>query len=250
MDGQQSTRGHFWRPTPVIGPRHGTAVAAVDEKQRQRRGPMRGDHRRGADDQHDSLLQARRRQRPAGPWEGVHTVGRRVDDLRVMVLPTGLVLFGAAVVVNGEQGRCQLLSGGAQIDRRPPAVGPDLQQRFPGGRGSARFHRSPVKGLALVVGHEAPGLAGQLEQPVATGGHAHGSGSAEVARARDRRSPQLTGDAGATVQGRGQVLGMVGEEDLVEDDELAYPQHPEGPDECARHDDRVQDVGEVMVLGN
>ena len=85
-----------------------------------------------------------------------------------MVLPAGLVLLRAAVVVHGEDGAAELERGRAEVDRRLAAVRADLEHRAV----RQPLPREPVQGETLVVGHEALGRAcvGQ-ELAIRLGGH-------------------------------------------------------------------------------
>ena len=104
-----------------------------------------------ADDGDDDVLESRVLDRPPEERQGVHAPGPRVDDLRVVVLPAGLVLLGSVVVVDGEQHGAGGARGRAEVDRGLPAVRADLQQRPDGaGREAGRMQRH-----ALGVGHEA-----------------------------------------------------------------------------------------------
>ena len=78
----------------------------------------------------------------------------------VVVLPAGLVLLRAAVVVDGEDGPAHLAGRGAEVDRGLAAVGADLERRAV---------REPLAGPAvqqqpLVLGHEPLRVEGVLEQ--------------------------------------------------------------------------------------
>ena len=82
----------------------------------------------------------------------------RVDQRRVVVLPAGLVLLGAAVVVDGDHLPAGLPRRGGQVERRLAHPAADLEQRPGDGDRAGRL----VQGAALVVGHEArarPGAA-------------------------------------------------------------------------------------------
>ncbi len=164
VNGQQPARRHLRGPAPVVGPRHIGAVAPVDEQQRQGRAPVGGHHRRRPHHQHYRRLQAGRLEGPAGPGQGVHAAGGGVDDGRVVVFPAHLVLFRAPVVVDREQGAPPLLGGGAQVERRFPAIGPDLQQRS-----RRRRQGGPVQGLTFGVGHEPLDGPGERERGLGSG---------------------------------------------------------------------------------
>jgi hypothetical protein len=74
-----------------------------------------------------------------------------------------LLLFGAPVVVDGEQQGVAGGGGGAQVERGLAAPAPDLYQRRPG-YGLGRSHGRPVQGQALVGGQEALGRFGLSPQ--------------------------------------------------------------------------------------
>ena len=109
-----------------------------------------------ADDRDDGFLECGVLDRPSQERQGVHAPGSRVDDLGIVVLPAGLVLRRAVVVVDREQHRVGLLRGGAEVDRRLAAVGADLEQRTDARRSTAQL----VQGEALVMGHESLGGPG------------------------------------------------------------------------------------------
>ena len=64
---------------------------------------MASDRGRGPDDGDDPVLEAGRLDGPAEVGEGVEPAGGGVDDLGVAVQLAGLVLLGAAVVVDAEE---------------------------------------------------------------------------------------------------------------------------------------------------
>jgi hypothetical protein len=159
MDREQPAGQHEPRPRLVVGRRHVEGVAAVDEQQAQRGAPVPGHGGGVADDRDDDVLQPGVRQGAPQERQGVHPAGARVDHLGVVVLPPGLVLLRAAVVVHGEQHGAGRPGRGAEVDRRLAAVRADLQQwaQPPGGQPCR------VQGQPLVVGHEALGGSGELE---------------------------------------------------------------------------------------
>src|SRR5450631_2024979 len=69
-------------------------------------------------------------------------------------------------MVNSEQDGVAFACRGAQIDRRLPAIGADLEERTHGRRGEPRV----VEREALIVRHEAQRGAGVLEQVGIHGG--------------------------------------------------------------------------------
>ena len=110
------------------------------------------DRHRVADDRDDDVLEPGRVDRAAEERQRVHAAGLGVDDLGVVVLPAGLVLLRAAVVVDGEQHRARRARRRAEVHRRLAAVRADLEQRS-----DARRRRAPavVQREPFVVGHEA-----------------------------------------------------------------------------------------------
>ena len=93
----------------------------------------------------------------------VHAARSGVDQGRVVVLPAGLVLLGAAVVVDGEQHRPALAGGGAEVDRRLAAPAADLDERPAGTAGgtasySARPSSSGMKPLAARASAQQVGV--------------------------------------------------------------------------------------------
>ena len=81
----------------------------------------------------------------------------------VVVLPAGLVLLGAVMVVDGVEHAAGLLGGGAEHHRRLAAVGADLDADAV----AEIAQRGVVERAALVGGHEAGDLIGECEQPAA-----------------------------------------------------------------------------------
>ena len=110
---------------------------------------------RPADDRDDLVLEPGAGEGAAEDRQGVHQPELGVDQRRVVVLPAGLVLLRAAVVVDGEDGAAHLAGRRAEVDRGLAAVGADLERR-PVGQPLAGV---AVQQQALVVGHEA--LRGQ-----------------------------------------------------------------------------------------
>ena len=91
------------RPQLVVGERDVVRVAAVDEAEPERRGPVPGDRGRVADHRDDDVLEPGVLDRAPEERQRVHAAGARVDERGVVVLPPGLVLLRAAVMVDGEQ---------------------------------------------------------------------------------------------------------------------------------------------------
>ena len=160
VDGEHAAGHHPLRPAAEVGPRRLDAVPAVDEQQRQGRTPPRADGLRPTDDGDDLLLEPGVADRAAEGRQRVHHAEVGVDQAVVVVLPPGLVLLRAAVVVDGEDRAADLPGGRAEPDRRLAAVGADLQRRAV----RQPLARPPVQQLALVLGHEALRRAGVREQ--------------------------------------------------------------------------------------
>jgi hypothetical protein len=79
-----------------------------------------------------------------------------------VILLTRLVLFGAAVVVDGEEHAVGFQRGRAKVNGRLPTVGPDLEQRPPVRDGQCRL----VKRQPFNIGHESGHLPRQLSEPL------------------------------------------------------------------------------------
>ena len=109
-------------PALVVGARRLDAVPAVDEEERQRRLPVRATIGDTADDADHGPFEVGLVHRAQEHRQRVQPAGRRVDERRVVVLPPGLVLLGAAVVVDGEERPC----GG-----RPRACGAEYTADLP-----------------------------------------------------------------------------------------------------------------------
>ena len=148
----------------VVGAGRLHAVAAVDEQQGDGRAPVRGDDRRAPDDADDHILQAGVVDRRPERRQRVHPPGAGIDDGRVVVLPAGLVLLAAVVVVDGVDDRAGGARRGAEPHRRTPAVRADLEQRQPGHRGG-RVDRRGVQRVAFVRRHEPLGRQRVGAQP-------------------------------------------------------------------------------------
>src|SRR6185312_15660969 len=84
-----------------------------------------------------------------------------VDEGRIVVLPTGLVLLRPAVVVDGDHLPAALAGRRGEVQRRLAEIGAHFEDRP--GHGVTG---GPVQGGALVVGHETGGFAGGGEQIV------------------------------------------------------------------------------------
>src|SRR5690606_19837266 len=131
VDDEEAAVGDVRGPPLVVGGGVFVGVAAVDEDEGERGGPEGGDAGGAADQGDHQVRRARAVEGAAGGGEGVHQTQLRVDGLRVVVVPAGLLLLAAAVVVHGEGGD----PGGAgrvgEQDRGAAAVGADLQQGQP-----------------------------------------------------------------------------------------------------------------------
>jgi len=77
-----------------------------------------------------------------------------------VILPAGLVFFGAVVVVDGVQQATRLLGGGAEQHRRLAAVGADLDADAV----TQVAHGRVVERPTLVGGHESDDVLGEREQ--------------------------------------------------------------------------------------
>jgi hypothetical protein len=135
-------------------------VAAVDEQQAERRAPQPGHRGGAADHDHHVVLDTGRGQRGPQPGQRVQAADGRVHQGRVVVLPARLVLFGAAVVVDGDDRLAGLAGRRGQVDRGLAAVAADLQHRPAGGVARGRGEQ----GEALGGGHEPGGRLGRAQQ--------------------------------------------------------------------------------------
>ena len=100
VDDQQPAGHQPSRPAGVVVLGVHLGVPAVDEQQRQGSAPVARDRRRPADDGDHVVLEAGAGEGPAERRQRVHQAGLGVDQGRVVVLPAGLVLLRAAVVVD------------------------------------------------------------------------------------------------------------------------------------------------------
>ncbi len=117
---------------------------------------------------------------------------RCVDDVEIVMLPTGLVLLRAAMMIDGEQHGAGALGDVAEPDRRAAAVRTDLQHRQPGTRLGRRHRRRPQR-VAFVGGHEP--LRGQRDVAAV-------AGETAVGRVRHHVSQWMI------VSGSGRIAGL------------------------------------------
>ena len=143
--------------------------------------------------------------RPAEDRQRVHQPELRVDQGRVVVLPAGLVLLRAAVVVDGEHRAAHLARGRAEVDRRLAAVGPDLERRPVG----EPLPRPAVQQQPLVLGHEPLGGPGVLRAGPRACPHAPARADPRSAGHRTWDSPPRCGGLSGwcAPQGRGPARG-------------------------------------------
>src|SRR5580698_622417 len=128
VNGQPAANRNVRRPASKVRPRRLLAVAAVDEAERQRTVPARGHGGGVTHDADDRGLECRLGDR-------VSPVGQRVDppdigihQIGFVVVPSGLVLLGASVMVDGEHDRPCGLCCSAEIHRRLPTPGADFHE--------------------------------------------------------------------------------------------------------------------------
>ena len=171
MEHEHAARRDVRRPSLVVGERDVERVAAVDEHEPERRAPVRatvGESPTTATTTSSSPASSIVRRKNGSvsmrPVRGSTSVG-------VVVLPPGLVLLRATVVVDGEQRPCPPRAcRRAQVDGRLPAVGADLEQR-PDGRApsspascSARPSSSGMKPIGGACRGEQLGVHGAGRQ--------------------------------------------------------------------------------------
>ena len=156
VDGEQASGCHEGNPRLGVDSRLLVTVTAVDEHHRRPTAEQPSNHARPTDHDGDDVLHARGLEGPAQVREGVHAAGAGVDHRGVMVLPPGLDLLGAAVMVNGHD----VATGDARRVRkpegRPTAIGADLDDRARVDP-SERLDAPATERGALVVGHESSG---------------------------------------------------------------------------------------------
>ncbi len=160
VEDEHAARRDVRRPGLVVGEHHVQSVTAVDEHEPERRAPVRGDRGRVADDGDHGVLESGVLDRAAEERQRVHAAGLGIDDLGVVVLPPGLVLLRAAMVVDAEQHGAAGTRRRAQVHGRLAAVAADLEEG-PDGR---RVAAGGVEREPLVVGHEPLGGARGLEE--------------------------------------------------------------------------------------
>ena len=117
------------------------------KSKRQRGRPQPSDGLGRPDDRHHDLLEPGGRHGAAELRQRVHPAGHGVDQVVVVVLPTGLHLLRPVVMVDGDDDPAGAPRRRGQVDRRLPAVRADLEQRAPGGR--RRRRRGRGEGLTL-----------------------------------------------------------------------------------------------------
>ncbi len=122
---------------------------------------MSGDDRRLADDSDGESLETGLEQRLPKQRQRVHSPDPLVDDVRIVVLPAGLVLFGSSMVIDGEDHGARLTGRGGEPDRRSPTVRTDLHERS-AGNGPGRGEGGGVKGITFVRRHEPLGGQGDV----------------------------------------------------------------------------------------
>ena len=90
-----------------------------------------------------------------------------IDQVRLVVLPSRLVLLRTTMVVDGEHDGSRRFGRRAEVHRGFAAPGADLDEGGWNGRRYLRPSRPQsglVEGLALVIGHEAARAARRLEK--------------------------------------------------------------------------------------
>jgi hypothetical protein len=119
------------------------------------------------------LVEAEAGQRGPEVRQGVQPPGPRIDQAGIVVLPAGLVLLRAVMVVHRDHDLARLPGGARQVDRGLAAVGADLQHRPGGGVGGRRT----VQGQALGGRHEAACRLRRAPQVLGHGWQVTGHGS-------------------------------------------------------------------------
>ena len=140
-------------PALVVAAGRFSTMAAVDETEREGCAPERGDLGGVPDDGDHSVFELRRLDGPPKERKRVHAPGDGVDDIVIVVLPTGLVLLRAPMVVDAEKNRTGTLRDVAQKDCRPAAIRADLEE----GAQRCDDERRSTKSLPFVRRHEPLG---------------------------------------------------------------------------------------------
>src|ERR1700730_19213384 len=99
------------------------------------------------------IVEARVRHRGPEVGKGVQPPVARVNQRRIVVLPAGLVLFRAVMVIHRDDQLASLPRRRGEVDRRLPAVRPDLQDGAQMSVGGGRT----LPGQSLSGGYESLG---------------------------------------------------------------------------------------------
>lgn len=157
VDGEQAAGGHKRRPQLEIETGRLDPVAAVDEQEAKGSGPVANHAGAIANDGNHPGFEPSVVDGPAEGRQGVDPADRRIDQVRFVPLPAGLVLLRAPMVIDAEQQRVGVSGDRSEIEGRLAAVATDLEQRPE--RGIRRRGGTP-QGNALIGRHEPPGGLG------------------------------------------------------------------------------------------
>ena len=160
VDRQRAAGGHPPGPALVVRHRRLLGVPAVDEHQAQRRAPEPGHIGRTAHHDHHVIFESGCGQRGPQRRQRVQAAGPRVDQSGIVVLPAGLVLLRAAVMVDCDHQLAGRPGRRGQVDRGLAAVAADLEHRPAAGVGGGRREQR----LTLGRGHEPGGRLSRAPQ--------------------------------------------------------------------------------------
>jgi hypothetical protein len=142
-------------------------VTPVDKDEIQRLSEVPRDDRGVSDESYDGLFESRRRDGSLPGRQGVEPSVDGVNEGRVEVHPTLLVLLAAVVVIEGVEHAVRGFGRGAEVERGLSAPRAHFKPRT-FGHATAVGVRELVEREALTWGHEALSALGQVQEFVAS----------------------------------------------------------------------------------
>jgi len=116
VDRQHSAGRHMTGPGPIVAERRLHRMAAIDEQEADRPLPPAAQQGRRSDQRHDRVFKTRARNRAPEFGQRVDPAQLGIEQVRVVILFSGLVFFRAAMVIDGEQHLAGLARRPSQID--------------------------------------------------------------------------------------------------------------------------------------
>ena len=116
-------------PATIVSQRRGHGMTAIDKDHAQRRRPVGRNGIGPTDDRDHTILQPGPEKRATEFPQGFHGAEFCIEQLGVMVLLPGLMLFGTAMVIERIKHRSGLTHGWSQIQRRLAAIRANLENR-------------------------------------------------------------------------------------------------------------------------